>query len=260
LRFVERQILLNNVFSELRHKELNIATHSGVTRTLEGFLPLFSPYKLRAFLFHLRQRYPTTLLRVSCRWSCRVVSCRVASRRVASCRVVSLLTVLSSYMRLSTDCAGSHIFEKVIGLFGKFLGDEAADADEELDDGDGEGQEAKEKIPSCVDTLLGVCDELTPELGALTTDNYSTHVVRTLLRVLAGLPPSEPKTEQEKDDAQSVAPKKVVLTAHAHAHAHAHTHTRTRTHARATELADAGLVGGCWRSRCRRSCWRRPRR
>lgn len=159
--------MLNNVFSELRHKELNIATHSGVTRTLEGFLPLFSPYKLRAFLFHLRQRY----------------------------------------MRLSTDCAGSHIFEKVIGLFGKFLGDEAADADEELDDGDGE--EAKEKIPSCVDTLLAVCDELTPELGALTTDNYSTHVVRTLLRVLAGLPPSEPKTEQEKDDAQSVAPKKV---------------------------------------------------
>jgi hypothetical protein len=64
---VERQILLNNVFSELRHKELNIATHSGVTRTLEGFLPLFSPYKLRAFLYHLRQRYLTTR---ACRVSC----------------------------------------------------------------------------------------------------------------------------------------------------------------------------------------------
>jgi hypothetical protein len=160
------------------------------------------------------------------------------------------MTVLSSYMRLSTDCAGSHIFEKVIGLFGKFLGDEAADADEELDDGDGE--EAKEKIPSCVDTLLGVCDELTPELGALTTDNYSTHVVRTLLRVLAGLPPSEPKTEQEKDDAQSVAPKKVVLAAHAHT---------ARTTAHIAHTRHSWLTQGwCWRSRCRRSCWRRPRR
>jgi hypothetical protein len=162
--------------------------------------------------------------------------------------------VLSSYVRLSTDCAGSHIFEKVIGLFGKFLGDEDADADEELDDG--EGEEAKEKIPSCVDTLLGVCDELAPELGALTTDNYSTHVVRTLLRVLAGLPPSEPKTEQEKDDAQSVAPKKVVLTAHARTHTHARTH-RTR---RWQSWLTLGWLVGCWRRRCRRSCWRRPRR
>ena len=50
---IEREIMVKKVFVEVNGKELPMCLHQGASRLLETFLPEFTPYQTRMFVFHL---------------------------------------------------------------------------------------------------------------------------------------------------------------------------------------------------------------
>ncbi|KAL6062626.1 hypothetical protein QOT17_012056 [Balamuthia mandrillaris] len=186
----ERDILINNVFSEMRGKEFNLAMHHRVSRIVEKLMPAFPLSYLRLFFYRLGDK----ILQLC--FSCS-----------GSHIVEQLLRLLLSKLSQdgNTSSSSSSFFEDRSGTSSSSF-DHQEEYDESYEANNERGvEEEAYNAPSAEQLILRFAQQVFANWGDLITDNYASHVVRTLFYTLRGrLPPSpsspshSASTEEEK--------------------------------------------------------------
>jgi nucleolar protein 9 len=163
----EAALVVANVFAELRGKEARLAQDLACSRVLERLVAVASPAQLRALFAALHPHREA-----------------LAANRFGSHVLQAMLA------RLAAVLVG-RVPEAAEGGAGGAGGEAAAEQAPEPDAFDEAVVKAAAEI-EVPDTLLAhllqMCSLLQGELAFYLADNFASHVLRTLVRVLAGLP------------------------------------------------------------------------
>ncbi|KAJ2668240.1 Nucleolar protein 9, partial [Coemansia spiralis] len=159
----DRDIFVNNVYSEMKNFELQLTTDHECSRILEKLFRISSPYQIRRFFSLTRDDI-----------------LRLVVHRFSSHTIQTLLL-------LSTVALDSEMRGETAGDFA-----DAAATNEEEDDG-GEHQIVRTQLPTFEELILGLANALTGQWSYMMSNEYASHIQRVLLLVLAGRPIEDQK-------------------------------------------------------------------
>ncbi|KAJ2853542.1 Nucleolar protein 9, partial [Coemansia erecta] len=149
----DREIFVNNVYSEIKKFELQLTTDKECSRILEKIFFISSDYQIRRFLLLMREDL-----------------IRLAVHRFSSHTIQTLL--LLSAVSLEREMRGeTNGFETVV------------DGDEDEKNGH---QSARTALPTFEELILETTETLTERWSYLMADEFASHILRVLMLVLSG--------------------------------------------------------------------------
>ncbi|KAJ2223356.1 Nucleolar protein 9 [Coemansia sp. RSA 485] len=149
----DREIFVNNMYSEIKNYELQLTTDKECSRILEKIFFISSDYQIRRFLSLMREDV-----------------IRLAVHRFSSHTMQTLL--LLSAVSLEREMRGeSKDFETV---------------DDDVNDDDKGHQSVRTVLPTFEELILEITKSLTERWSYLMADEFASHILRVLMLVLSG--------------------------------------------------------------------------
>ncbi|KAJ2085031.1 Nucleolar protein 9 [Coemansia sp. RSA 986] len=155
----DRDIFINNVYSEMKNFELQLTTDHECSRILEKLFRISSNYQIRRF-FSLTKEDTT----------------RLVVHRFSSHTIQTLLL-------LSAIALGSEMRDETADDFTEAAANEEDDAPQAI----------RTKLPTFEELILSLTNALTDQWSYMMANEYASHILRVLLLVLAGKPIEDQK-------------------------------------------------------------------
>ncbi|KAJ2024516.1 Nucleolar protein 9 [Coemansia sp. S85] len=148
----DRDIFINNVYSEMKNFELQLTTDHEASRILEKLFWISNDYQIKRYFSLTRED-----------------TIRLVVHRFSSHTIQTLL--LLSAVALEREMRG-----------------EVCDFADTGDDEAGGPQAVRTALPTFEELILGLAKTLAPQWSYLMANEYASHILRVLLLVLAGSP------------------------------------------------------------------------
>ncbi|KAJ2521056.1 Nucleolar protein 9, partial [Coemansia sp. RSA 2049] len=158
----DREIFVNNVYSEIKGCELQLTTDHECSRILEKLFPISSNYQIRRFLSLMQEDI------------IKLVVHRFSSHTIQTLLLLSAIAVVSEMRGETSD-----------GF-----------AEVAANDEDNGPQEIRTELPAFEELVLNIVNALSEQWSNMMANEYASHILRVLLLVLAGKPIEDQKNSK----------------------------------------------------------------